>query len=174
MSQTLLFEIGAVIFLAVVTALFLYGLAEFKDWQDRDDSRADAIRDTEHAGTVTAMPVPDHTAGRVVPLDRSAVDASDRGSRPSIVRDAHRGNASLHAGWASHVEVVVTSDLDLPAGLDGASVGIVIVTARARPRWCAQDLTPRWCRVSDGRSATRTVGGKQPRLCDRALRRRSR
>jgi len=44
MSQTLLFEIGAVIFLAVVTALFLYGLAEFKDWQDRDDHRADTVR----------------------------------------------------------------------------------------------------------------------------------
>ena len=63
MSQTLLFEIGAVIFLAVVTALFLYGLAEFKDWQDRDDNRAGTVRDNEHAGTVTAMPVPNETAG---------------------------------------------------------------------------------------------------------------
>lgn len=41
MSQTVLFEIGAVIFLAVVTALFLYGLAEFTNWQDRDDTHAD-------------------------------------------------------------------------------------------------------------------------------------
>jgi len=84
MSQALLFEIGAVIFLAVVTALFLYGLAEFKDWQDRDDLRADAVRDTDHTGTVTAGPVLDGTAGRVVPLDRSATDASGRGSRSSV------------------------------------------------------------------------------------------
>ena len=38
MSETLLFEIGAVIFLAVVTAVFLYGLMVFRDWQDRDDA----------------------------------------------------------------------------------------------------------------------------------------
>ena len=57
MSQALLFEIGAVIFLAVVTALFLYGLAEFKDWQDRDDHRADTVRDTDHTVPVTAGPV---------------------------------------------------------------------------------------------------------------------
>ena len=73
MSQTLLFEIGAVIFLAVVTALFLYGLAEFKDWQDRDDQRADAVRDADHAVPVTAGPVPDSTAGRVVPRERNVV-----------------------------------------------------------------------------------------------------
>ena len=58
MSQTLLFEIGAVIFLTVVTAVFLYGLAEFQDWQDRDDNRADAARDTEHATTVAAIAGP--------------------------------------------------------------------------------------------------------------------
>ena len=84
MNQTLLFEIGAVIFLTVLTALFLYGLAEFQDWQDRDDNRADAIHDTGHAGTVTALPVLEDTAGRVVPLDRSATDASGRGPRPSV------------------------------------------------------------------------------------------
>lgn len=43
MSETVLFEIGAVIFLAVVTALFLYGLAEFTNWQHRDDARIDAV-----------------------------------------------------------------------------------------------------------------------------------
>jgi len=90
MSQTLLFEIGAVIFLAVVTALFLYGLAEFKDWQDRDDRRADAVRDTDHTVpvTVTAGPVLDDTAGQVVPRDRSTSDASVRGPRsPSRERN---------------------------------------------------------------------------------------
>jgi len=79
MSQTLLFEIGAVIFLAVVTALFLYGLAEFKDWQDRDDHRADAVRDSDHTVPVTAGPVLDQAAGQVVPLDHSTSDASGRG-----------------------------------------------------------------------------------------------
>jgi hypothetical protein len=39
MSQTLLFELGAVIFLAVSTAVFLYGLVVFRDWQDRDDAQ---------------------------------------------------------------------------------------------------------------------------------------
>ena len=84
MSQTLLFEIGAVIFLAVVTALFLYGMAEFRDWQDRDDHRADTVRDTDHTVPVSAGPVLDDTAGQVVPLDRSTSDASGRVSRSSV------------------------------------------------------------------------------------------
>lgn len=37
MSQTVLFEIGAVIFVAVSTAVFLYGLTIFREWQDRDE-----------------------------------------------------------------------------------------------------------------------------------------
>ena len=41
MSETVLFEIGAVIFVAVSTAVFLYGLMIFRNWQDRDDTRAD-------------------------------------------------------------------------------------------------------------------------------------
>jgi hypothetical protein len=77
MSQTLLFEIGAVIFIAVVTALFLYGLAEFKDWQDRDDTQTQA--DRRDAATVTPM-----SARRGVPLRRPATDASGRASRASI------------------------------------------------------------------------------------------
>ena len=88
MSQTLLFEIGAVIFLAVVTALFLYGLAEFKDWQDRDDLRADAVRDTDHTGSVSAGPVPDGIAGRFVRMARSTSEAWGRGPRsPSRERN---------------------------------------------------------------------------------------
>ena len=38
MNQTVLFEIGAVIFVAVSTAVFLYGLTIFRDWQDRDEA----------------------------------------------------------------------------------------------------------------------------------------
>jgi hypothetical protein len=83
MSQTLLFEIGSVIFLAVVTALFLYGLAEFKDWQDRDDNNADAVRQVDRTGTVASLPVPNDNPVRVVPLDRSATDAFGRASRLS-------------------------------------------------------------------------------------------
>jgi hypothetical protein len=39
MSQTVLFEIGAVIFVVVSTAVFLYGLTIFRDWQDRDETQ---------------------------------------------------------------------------------------------------------------------------------------
>ncbi len=37
MSKALLFEIGAVIFVALSTVVFLYGLAIFRDFQARDD-----------------------------------------------------------------------------------------------------------------------------------------
>ena len=40
MSQTFLFGIGAVIFVAVSTAVFLYGQTIFRDWQDRDEDQA--------------------------------------------------------------------------------------------------------------------------------------
>jgi hypothetical protein len=51
MSETLLFEIGAVIFLAVVTAIFLYGLMAFRDWQDRDDTATEV---TDHVSQSSA------------------------------------------------------------------------------------------------------------------------
>ena len=47
MSQTVLFEIGAVIFVAVSTAVFLYGLTIFRDWQDRDDTRSGWVSERE-------------------------------------------------------------------------------------------------------------------------------
>ena len=43
MSQAVLFELGAVIFVAVSTAVFLYGLALFREWQNRDDTEARAV-----------------------------------------------------------------------------------------------------------------------------------
>lgn len=82
MSQTLLFETGAVIFIAVVTALFLYGLAEFKDWQDRDDTQTQA--DRRDTATLTPVSMRDDTTRRAVPLRRPATDASGRPSRASI------------------------------------------------------------------------------------------
>lgn len=38
MNQTVLFSIGTVIFFAVATAVFLYGLAVFRELQDRDEA----------------------------------------------------------------------------------------------------------------------------------------
>lgn len=37
MSETALFQIGAVIFVAVTTVVFLYGMSTFRDWEDLDD-----------------------------------------------------------------------------------------------------------------------------------------
>ncbi len=38
MNETVLFTIGTVIFFAVATAVFLYGLAVFRELQDRDET----------------------------------------------------------------------------------------------------------------------------------------
>jgi len=38
MNETVLFMIGTVIFFAVATAVFLYGLAVFRELQDRDET----------------------------------------------------------------------------------------------------------------------------------------
>ena len=40
MSQTVIFEIGAVIFVAVAAAVFLYGFTLFGSFQQPDDARA--------------------------------------------------------------------------------------------------------------------------------------
>ena len=42
MSRTILFSIGAVIFFAVAAAVFLYGLAVFRELQDRDEADTSA------------------------------------------------------------------------------------------------------------------------------------
>ena len=42
MNQTVLFAIGTVIFFAVATAVFLYGLAVFRELQDRDEADTEA------------------------------------------------------------------------------------------------------------------------------------
>ena len=49
MSRTLLFEIGAVIFVAVAAVVFLFGLAVFRDLQDQDEA---ATRDADHPSVV--------------------------------------------------------------------------------------------------------------------------
>jgi len=43
MSEAVIFQIGAVIFVAVSTVVFLYGMSTFRDWEDLDDddTRAD-------------------------------------------------------------------------------------------------------------------------------------
>jgi hypothetical protein len=43
MSQAVLFEIGAVIFVVVSTSVFLYGQAWFRDWEERDVTRAEVV-----------------------------------------------------------------------------------------------------------------------------------
>jgi len=84
MSKTLLFEIGAVIFLVVGTAVFIYGMAIFRDWQDRDAMGADVRHqddDTEHLSSESAK---DSTARQSAPLHRIATDRRDEVPRPSV------------------------------------------------------------------------------------------
>ena len=59
MSQTVLFEIGAVIFVAVSTAVFIYGLTVFRDWQDRDDTAAQVVFRAEADEPLAATAAPD-------------------------------------------------------------------------------------------------------------------
>ncbi len=47
MSQTVIFEIGAVIFVAVAAAVFLYGFTVFGSFQRPDDDRALVLDDVE-------------------------------------------------------------------------------------------------------------------------------
>ncbi len=53
MSQNILFAIGTVIFFAVATAVFLYGLAVFRELQVRDETATRAW-DAENASAPTA------------------------------------------------------------------------------------------------------------------------
>ncbi len=62
MSQAVLFEIGAVIFVVVSTAVFWYGLTWFRDWQDSDEAQADLIVAPELAN-VRAEPFSDQGRG---------------------------------------------------------------------------------------------------------------
>ncbi len=54
MSQITLFAIGTVIFFAVATAVFLYGLAVFRELQVRDET-ATRSWDAEHPSVPTAL-----------------------------------------------------------------------------------------------------------------------
>jgi hypothetical protein len=51
-NRTVLFSIGTVIFFAVAAAVFLYGLAVFRELQDRDDADTKAY----DAGQPNAVP----------------------------------------------------------------------------------------------------------------------
>ena len=57
MSDAVLFAIGTVIFFAVATAVFLYGLAIFRDLQVRDETATRAW-DDEHPSAPTATNEP--------------------------------------------------------------------------------------------------------------------
>ena len=54
MSQIVLFTIGTVVFFAVATAVFLYGLAAFRELQTRDET-ATRVWDAEHPSVPTVM-----------------------------------------------------------------------------------------------------------------------
>jgi hypothetical protein len=83
MSETVLFEIGAVIFVAVSTAVFLYGLMEFRDWQDRDDTRADARLPAGAQERVAAVSGRDGNVQPIGPSLRPDSDSTSNASRPS-------------------------------------------------------------------------------------------
>ncbi len=52
MNQITLFAIGTVVFFAVATAVFLYGLAVFRELQDQDET-ATRSWDAEHPSVPT-------------------------------------------------------------------------------------------------------------------------
>ena len=54
MSQIILFTIGTVVFFAVATAVFLYGLAVFRELQVHDET-ATRSWDAEHPSFPTAL-----------------------------------------------------------------------------------------------------------------------
>ena len=47
MSEAVIFQIGAAIFVAVSTVVFLYGMSSFRNWEDIDDDMPahDGLRD---------------------------------------------------------------------------------------------------------------------------------
>ena len=83
MSETLLFEIGAVIFLAVVTAVFLYGLMAFRDWQDRDDTAADGGQPARVEERCVAAAVQNSVGEPTTPAHRPATEVTGSMCRPS-------------------------------------------------------------------------------------------
>lgn len=78
MNQTLLFVIGAVIFLAVATAMFLYGQMTFRDWQDRDAASADGRR---RAGRDERLAPPSAPSRVVEPITQARPPAAVTGDR---------------------------------------------------------------------------------------------
>ena len=81
MSQAVIFQIGAVVFVAVTAAVFLYGMSVFREWQDRDDTPADvgdAVDMPEGSNVVLA---PDEAPAKIVLLDHAP--NSGTMSRPS-------------------------------------------------------------------------------------------
>ena len=83
MSETLLFEIGAVIFLAVVTAVFLYGLMAFRDWQDRDDTSADGGQRARVDERLVTAALQNSVVEPATPAHRTATEVTGNVSRPS-------------------------------------------------------------------------------------------
>ena len=83
MSQTVLFEIGAVIFVAVSTAVFIYGLTMFRDWQDRDDTAAQVGVPSGGDEPLAAAAAPDGVVELIAQVQHSASNATGDVSRSS-------------------------------------------------------------------------------------------
>ena len=76
MSQTVLFELGAVIFVAVSTAVFIYGLTMFRDWQDRDDTAAQVGVPSGGDAPLAAAAAPEGVVELIPQMQHSASDVS--------------------------------------------------------------------------------------------------
>ena len=83
MSQTVLFELGAVIFVAVSTAVFIYGLTMFRDWQDRDDTTAQVGLPNRSDEPLAATAAPDAVVELVTQVQHPAGHAIGDVSRSS-------------------------------------------------------------------------------------------
>ena len=83
MSETLLFEMGAVIFLAVVTAVFLYGLMAFRDWQDRDDTADDGGEQARVEERFVTAAIQNSVVETITPAHRPDAEVTGNMLRPS-------------------------------------------------------------------------------------------
>jgi hypothetical protein len=78
MSQSVIFEFGAVVFVAVTAAVLLFGMSVFQEWQDRDDIRADIGHEVDTPSDGSTAITPHETRKETVPLDRASSPGSVR------------------------------------------------------------------------------------------------
>ncbi len=71
MSEAVIFQIGAVVFVAVTAAVFLFGMSVFREWQSRDDDRADVGHSVDTSDGVSVAITADETSAEIVPIDHA-------------------------------------------------------------------------------------------------------